>query len=77
LGFLSESVKQWQALVAGGADPNAYLLCLLFVTRAVQYSPPGRVDKNGRTPLHEASARGNWQAVDYLLRGTVGLPSPD
>ncbi|ELR18845.1 Ras subfamily protein [Acanthamoeba castellanii str. Neff] len=49
LGFLSESVKQWQALVAGGADPNA-------------------VDKNGRTPLHEASARGNWQAVDYLLR---------
>lgn len=35
LGFLSESVKQWQALVAGGADPNAYLLCLLFVSRAV------------------------------------------
>ncbi len=28
-----------------------------------------RVDERGRTPLHEASSRGNWQAVDYLLQG--------
>lgn len=74
LGFHPESVKQWKTLVAGGADPNAYLLCHrlpVFVTPRCAHTalnPPWQ----GGQERPNSAARGQraWQLASGGLPPT-------
>jgi hypothetical protein len=55
LGFVPAAVKPWQALIADGADPNAYLLHSL--PSAISLSSPRPLLQGGRT-WPNATARG-------------------
>lgn len=54
------AVSQWLGFVPATVKPWQALIA--------DGADPNAVDEYGRTPLHEASSRGNWQAVDYLLQ---------